>query len=144
LLNSEGHVIGVNTAIISAAQGICFAVSSNLASYIAGQLIMKGKVTRALIGIAGQTVQLTQRMREYNRLTNKTGIFVFEVMKINPLNHRKIRYGDIIVQFNGKEVESIDGLFKHLTEETIGTPIQIGILREGKLVQEVVVPEPSN
>jgi S1-C subfamily serine protease len=144
LLNSEGHVIGVNTAIISAAQGICFAVSSNLASYIAGQLIMKGKVTRALIGIAGQTVQLTQRMREYNRLTNKTGIFIFEVMKINPLNHRKIHYGDIIVQFNGKEVESIDGLFKHLTEETIGIPIQIGILREGKLVQEVVVPEPAS
>jgi S1-C subfamily serine protease len=144
LLNSEGHVIGINTAIISAAQGICFAVSSNLASFIAGQLIMKGKVTRALIGIAGQTVQLTQRMREYNRLTNKTGIFVFEVMKINPLNHRKIHYGDIIVQFNGKEVESIDGLFKHLTEETIGKPIHIGLLREGKLVQEVVVPEPSN
>src|SRR5690349_24174726 len=75
LLNSEGHVIGVNTAIISAAQGICFAVASNLASYIAGQLIMKGKVTRALIGIAGQTVSLTSRMREYNRLANKTGIY---------------------------------------------------------------------
>lgn len=143
LLDSEGHVIGVNTAIISMAQGICFAVSSNLASYIAGQIIMKGKVTRALIGIAGQTVQLTPRMREYNRLKNKTGVFVFEVIKINSLNHRKIQYGDIIVQFNGKEVESLDRLFKYLTEDTIGMPAQIGLLREGKLVHEVIIPEPS-
>jgi S1-C subfamily serine protease len=143
LLDSEGHVIGVNTAIISMAQGICFAVSSNLASYIAGQIIIKGKVTRALIGIAGQTVQLTPRLREYNRLKNKTGVFVFEVIKINSLNHKKIQYGDIIVRFNGKEVESLDGLFKYLTEDTIGMPAQIGLLREGKLINEVIVPEPS-
>lgn len=144
LLNTEGHVIGVNTAIIPSAQGICFAVSSNLASYIAGQIIIKGGVKRALIGIAGQTVQLTNRMREYNHLKNKTGVYVFEVMQINALNHRKIYYGDIIVQFNGKEVESIDGLFKYLTEDTIGMPVQVGLLREGKLVQEVIIPEPSS
>jgi S1-C subfamily serine protease len=144
LLNSQGAVIGVNTAIIQAAQGICFAVSSNLASYVAGQIIMKGKVSRALIGIAGQTVRLTQRLKEYNRLKNKSGVFVFEIMKVNALNHRKIHYGDIIVQFNGKEVETIDGLFKLLTEETIGMPLQIGLLREGKLVQEVIIPEPAS
>ena len=144
LLNSEGAVIGVNTAIISSAQGICFAVSSNLAAHVAGQIIIKGKVTRALIGVAGQTVSLTPRMREYNRLKNKTGVFVFEVMKINALNHRKILYGDIIVAFNGKEVESIDGLFKHLTEEMIGMPAQISLLREGKLVHEMIIPEPSS
>jgi S1-C subfamily serine protease len=143
LLNSGGYVIGVNTAIISSAQGICFAVSANLAGYIAGQIIMKGKVTRALIGIAGQTVQLSNRMREFNRITNKTGVFVFEVMKINALNHRRIQYGDIIVKFNDKPVETIDGLFKHLTEETIGIPVQIGLLREGKLMTELIVPEYS-
>jgi Trypsin-like serine proteases, typically periplasmic, contain C-terminal PDZ domain len=143
LLNSGGYVIGVNTAIISSAQGICFAVSSNLAGYIAGQIIMKGKVTRALIGIAGQTVRLSKRMREYNRLTNQTGVFVFEVMKINALNHRRIRYGDIIVKFNDKNVETIDSLFKHLTEETIGIPVHIGLLREGKLVTELIIPEYS-
>lgn len=143
LLNSEGYVIGVNTAIISSAQGICFAVSSNLASYIAGQIIIKGKVNRGLIGIAGQTVQITQRMREYNHIVNKTGVFVFEVMKSNPLTQRKIKYGDIIVQFNGKKVESVDGLFKYLTEETIGMPVKIGLLREGRLVQEFIIPEPS-
>jgi S1-C subfamily serine protease len=144
LLNSEGDVIGVNTAIIPAAQGICFAVSSNLAASIAGQLIIKGKITRGLIGIAGQTVSLTQRMREYNHIPNRTGVYVFEVMKINALNHRKIQYGDIIVQFNGKEVASIDSLFKYLTEDTIGMPLQIGLLRNGKLIHEVIIPEPSS
>jgi S1-C subfamily serine protease len=143
LLNSAGHVMGVNTAIISSAQGICFAVSSNLADYIAGQIIMKGKVNRALIGIAGQTVRLSNRMREFNKLSNKTGVFVFEVMKINGLNHRRIRYGDIIVKFNDKNVETIDSLFKHLTEETIGIPAQVGLLREGKLMTELIVPEYS-
>lgn len=143
LLDSAGAVIGVNTAIIPSAQGICFAVSSNLASYVAGQIIMKGAVRRAVIGIAGQTVSLTPRMREYNHIQNRTGIFVFEVMKVNALNHRKIRYGDIIVQFNGREVESIDRLFKYLTEDTIGVPAQLGLLREGILRQEVVVPEPA-
>ncbi len=144
LLNSAGYVIGVNTAIISSAQGICFAVSSNLAGYIAGQIIIKGKVVRALIGIAGQTVRLSNRMREYNRLINKTGVFVFEVMKINALNHRKIMYGDIIVKFNDKNVETIDGLFKYLTEETIGIPVQVGLLRQGKLIHELIIPEPSS
>ncbi len=93
-----------------------------------------------MIGIAGQTVQLTPRMREYNHLKNKTGVFVFEVTKTNSLNHRKIQYGDIIVQFNGKEVETLDRLFKYLTEDTIGMPAQIGLLREGKLVHEVIIP----
>lgn len=143
LLNAAGNVIGVNTAIISSAQGICFAVSSNLASAITGQLIRKGKVTRALIGIAGQTVKLTTRIREYNRLDNRTGVFVFEVMKINALNHKKIQYGDIIVAFNGQRVETIDGLFKYLTEQTIGQPAQISLLRNGKLLQVVVIPEPA-
>jgi len=141
LLDSAGRVIGVNTAIIPSAQGICFAISANLASYVAGELIIKGKVNRALIGIAGQTVELSNRMREYNRLKNKSGIFVFEVMKINALNHRKIQYGDIIVSFNGNEVESIDGLFKYLNEASIGLPVQIDLLREGKLIKEVIIPE---
>lgn len=143
LLNTQGHVIGVNTAIISSAQGICFAIASNLASLIAGQLIMKGKVHRAIIGVAGQTVNLTPRMREVNRLSNTTGVYVFEVVKVNKLNHNKLHYGDIIVLFNGKPVTSIDSLFTYLTEDTIGLPAQIGLLRNGHLVQEVIVPEAS-
>ncbi len=140
LLNTAGQVIGVNTAIISAAQGICFAVSSNLASRIAGQLIMKGKVYRAQIGLAGQTVRLSNRMREFNRLKNKTGIFIAEVIPVNGLNHKKIQYGDIVVSFNEREVDSIDGLFHCLTEETIGVPARLGLLREGRLIQETVIP----
>ena len=143
LLNSAGDVIGVNTAIIAAAQGICFAVSSNLANYVAGQIIMKGKVNRALIGIAGQSVKLSTRIREYNHIVNRSGVFVFELTPINALNHRKIQYGDIIVQFNGKPVESIDKLFQYLSEDVIGIPVQLGLLRSGKLMQVAIIPEPS-
>ena len=82
-------------------------------------------------------------MREYNHITNKTGVFVFEVMKSNALNQKKIRYGDIIVQFNGSKVESVDGLFKFLTEDTIGIPVRIGLLREGKILEEIIIPGPS-
>ena len=80
LLNARGLVIGVNTATIADAQGLCFAVSSNLAAQIAGKLIMEGKVKRAYLGIGGQLVSLTERMIAANRLDKKTGVYVFEVM----------------------------------------------------------------
>ena len=75
-------------------------------------------------------------------LTNP-GCVCIRIMKTNPLTARKIQYGDIIVQFNGKKVESVDGLFKYLTEETIGMPARIGVLRAGRLTEEIIIPEPS-
>lgn len=143
LIHNDSHLLDAYSQTVSDIYRDMAPSVANLGSYIAGQLIMKGKVNRALIGIAGQTVTLTQRMREYNRLSNRSGVFVFEIMKINALNHRKIKYGDIIVQFNRKPVESIDGLFKHLTGDTIGVPAEIGVLREGRLVYETIIPQPS-
>ena len=80
LVNSAGRVIGVNTAVIAAAQGLCFAVSSNLATYVAGQLIIHGKVKRAQLGVAAQPVNLTQRIIGANQLKTKTGVYVFEIL----------------------------------------------------------------
>ena len=82
LVNSEGKVIGVNTAVISSAQGLCFAVSANLAAYAGGQLIMHGKVKRAQLGVAAQPVNLTQRMIGANHLLTKTGVYVYEILKV--------------------------------------------------------------
>src|SRR5882672_7064456 len=79
LVNSMGQVIGVNTATIASAQGLCFAVSSNLAAYVAGKLIMDGRVKRAYLGIAGQMVNLSERMIAANKLEKKTGVYVFEI-----------------------------------------------------------------
>jgi S1-C subfamily serine protease len=84
LVNSLGQVIGVNTATIASAQGLCFAVSSNVAAFVAGKLIMEGRVKRAYLGIAGQVVNLTGRMVAANRLERKTGVYVYEVVPDQP------------------------------------------------------------
>jgi S1-C subfamily serine protease len=144
LVNSAGLVIGVNTAIIPSAQGICFAVSSNLAAYIAGRLIMHGKVKRAFLGIGGQLVNLTGRMIAANKLETKTGVYVFEVQADAPVINNEIRNGDIIVEFNNKAVSSVDDLHKLLNEDVIGKRMQLGVLRNGRKQLIEVIPGELN
>jgi S1-C subfamily serine protease len=140
LVNSEGRVIGVNTAVIAAAQGLCFAVSSNLAGYVAGHLIMHGKVKRAHLGVAAQVVNLTARMIGANQLKSKTGVYVFEMMAdVNALNN-ELRMGDIIVEFEGKPVATVDNLHAYLNEGVIGKKTSLGILREGRKQFITVIP----
>ncbi len=140
LVNSEGKVIGVNTAVISAAQGLCFAVSSNMAGYVAGQLIMNGKVKRAQLGVAAQPVNLTQRMIGANHLKTKTGVYVFEILPDADLYNNQIRLGDIIIEFEGRPVATVDNLHKYLNEEVIGKKISMGILRGGRKQIITVIP----
>ena len=140
LLNSEGKVIGVNTAVISAAQGLCFAVSSNLTAYIAGQLILNGKVKRAQLGIAAHPVNLTQRMIGANQLKTKTGVYVYEINKAPEINNDELREGDIIVEFDGTSVATTDNMYKYLNEAAIGKRITLGILRGGRKYYISVVP----
>jgi S1-C subfamily serine protease len=132
LLNSEGRVIGVNTAVIAAAQGLCFAVSSNLAAYIVGQLILNGRVKRAQLGIAAHSVNLTQRMIGANQLKSKTGVYVYEINNIPGTHNKEFTEGDIIVEFEGNAVASVDNLHKYLNESVIGKNISMGILRGGR------------
>jgi S1-C subfamily serine protease len=140
LLNSEGRVIGVNTAVISAAQGLCFAVSSNMAAYIAGQLILNGKVKRAQLNIAAHLINLTQRMIGVNQLKGKTGVYVYEINSAPDVNNSELREGDIIVEFEGNRVSTVDNLHKYLDESTIGKKVVLGILRGGRKYIISVVP----
>lgn len=140
LVDSLGHVIGVNTATIASAQGLCFAVSSNLSSFIAGKIIMEGKVNRAYLGIAGQLVNLTERMVAVNKLQHKTGVYIFEkIADVNVYNN-ELRTGDIMVEFDSKPVGSVDDLHKLLKEDMIGVRKQIGVLRGGHKVLVNVIP----
>lgn len=140
LVNSEGKVIGVNTAVVSSAQGLCFAVSSNLATYIAGKLIMYGKVKRSQLAIAGQLVNLTPRMIAANQLKTKTGVYVFEIIPDADVYNHQLRIGDIIVEFENKPVASVDNLHQYLNEETIGKKSNLGILRGGRIERIQVIP----
>jgi len=141
LVNSRGHVIGVNTAIINSAQGICFAVSSNLASSVAGQLILNGRIRRGQLGIAGQPVNLTSRMIAANKLELNSGVYVYEIVPSNIIYNKELKIGDIIVEFDGKPVSSIDDLHRFLNEGTIGKTVNLGVLRKG--LKEVISATPG-
>ena len=140
LVNSSGLVIGMNTAVIPSAQGLCFAVSSNLTAYVAGKLIMEGRVKRAQLGIAGQLVNLTERMIAANKLSAKTGVYVFEIVADSPARNNEIRIGDIIVEFNNNAVSSVDDLHKLLNEKVIGISSELGVLRGGRKTSVRVIP----
>jgi len=140
LVNSLGQVIGVNTATIPSAQGLCFAVSSNLAAFVAGKLIMEGRVKRAYLGIAGQVVNLTGRMIAANRLEKSTGVYVYEVVADQPAYNNEIRTGDIIVSFNGKGVGTVDELHQLLNAQVIGHSVELEVLRNGHKTTLKAVP----
>ncbi|GAB3696639.1 trypsin-like peptidase domain-containing protein [Spirosoma flavus] len=140
LVNSQGDVIGVNTAVILPAQGICFAVSSNLAALVAGKLIMHGKVRRGYLGIAGQLINLTERIKQYNQLSARTGVMVASVEPDGVAGNSELRQGDIIVGFNGQSIATIDDLHRLLTDDTIGRPVQLTVLRENRQKGIMVTP----
>jgi S1-C subfamily serine protease len=140
LVNSLGQVIGVNTATILSAQGLCFAVSSNLAAFVAGKLIMEGRVKRAYLGIAGQLVNLTGRMIAANRLEKHTGVYIYEVVPDQPAYNNAIHTGDIIVAFNGRAVGTVDELHKQLNAEVIGRSVPLEVLRNGHKTALTVIP----
>ncbi len=140
LVNSEGDVIGVNTAVILPAQGICFAVSSNLTALVAGKLIMTGRVRRGYLGIAGQLINLTERIVQYNQLSAKTGVMVVSVEHDGVAGNAELMQADIIVGLNDQSITSVDDLHRLLTDDTIGRQIQLTILRENRKKSIVVTP----
>jgi S1-C subfamily serine protease len=131
LINSHGEVIGINTAIIMGAQGLCFAVGSSTAEYVVGKLITEGRVRRALLGIAGQTIMLSSRVVNYNHLEIDRGILIQQVVKTTKADNSKLNTGDVIVGFNHIPVGSVDELYLQLNESFIGKEVEIDILRKG-------------
>jgi S1-C subfamily serine protease len=142
LADSQGNVIGVNTAVILPAQGLCFAVASNLASYVVGKLLAEGKVRRAYIGIAGQMIRLDPRFVNSLQLGVPSGILVQQIEPHGPAAQSALREGDLIYGFNDRPVHSIDDLHRYLDETTIGQPSHLSVVRErGKEVIALVPAE---
>lgn len=131
LVDSHGRVIGVNTAVILPAQGLCFAVSSSLTQYVVGKLIIEGKVRRGFIGISGQTAPINPRSVSHHQLPNKSGILVQGVEPSGPASG-VLQVGDIVICFEGQPVHSIDDLHKHLNENTINQMVELTLLRNGQ------------
>jgi S1-C subfamily serine protease len=140
LLNSAGEVIGVNTAVILPAQGICFAIASNTAKLVAGWLIKDGRIRRSSIGLAGQNVPLHPRVVRFHRLPNDRGVQVMEVEPGGPAALAGLRPNDTIVGFKGQPITAVDDLHKQLVAAEIGIPSPMMFLRGAEQLFCTVVP----
>lgn len=143
LINSRGEVIGVNTAMIMPAQGICFATSIDSAKFVASRLIRDGKVSRSYIGLAGQNVPLPRRIVRYYNLAFESGIFVISFENESPARKGGLREGDIIIGFDDLPIAGIDDLHKLLTEERIGKKSLLTLVRGVDKLTIEVTPEES-
>ncbi len=143
LVNSRGEVIGVNTAMILPAQGICFATSIDTAKFVASRLIRDGKVSRSYIGLAGQNVPLPRRIVRYYDLAVESGIFVISFENDSPARKGGVREGDIIIGFDDRPTAGIDDLHKLLTEQRIGRKSSLMVIRGTEKVTIDVTPEES-
>jgi S1-C subfamily serine protease len=129
LVNGRGQVIGVNTAIIRPAQGICFAIPSNTATFVAAQLLRFGRVKRSYIGLGGQDIPLHRRIVRFHKLSGSGGVLVIQVEPGSPADRAGLREGDIIVEFDGVAIEHMDELYRLLTEERVGKTSEMVVLR---------------
>ena len=141
LMNSRGEVIGVNTAIILPAQGICFAIASNTAEFVAAWLIKEGHIRRSWIGVMGQNAPIHRRVVRFHHLAAESGILVAGTEPNSPASRSGLRDGDVIVAFAGESVSSIDELHHHLVAKVIGVPIALTVIRHTEKLEVVVTPE---
>ena len=140
LMDSTGKVIGVNTAIIKEAQGICFAVSSNLAQFITNKLITDGRIKRAYLGIVGQTIRIAPQIATTHKLKKNTAVHVTEINANGKTFNNELFAGDIIIELNNQPITSIDDLHRALDEKTIGRQLPMMVIRKGVLKKFDVVP----
>ena len=143
LVNSAGEVIGVNTAMIRPAQGICFAIASNTARLVAGWLIRDGRIRRSYIGVAGQNVPLHRRVVRFYNLPLETGVLVVSVEKNSPAERAGLRQGDLIVAFNGQPIGSVHDLHKVLVGEQIGVSASLTAIRHTEKLELPILPAES-
>lgn len=141
LVDSAGRVIGVNTATILPAQGICFAIGINTAKFVASRLLRDGRIRRSYIGISGQTVPLHRRVVRFYDLANETGAMVLSVEETSPAKRAGLRDGDIIVALEGQPVAGVDDLHRLLTDVRFGVPSGITVLRYTEKLDLRIVPE---
>jgi len=129
LVNSAGEVVGVNTAMIRPAQGICFAIASKTAKLVAGWLIRDGRIRRGYIGVAGQNVPIHRRIVRFYGLPFETAVLVVSVEKNSPAQHAGLREGDLIVAFDDQPIGSVHHLHKILVGEQIGVSAKVTVIR---------------
>ncbi len=140
LITTEGDVVGVNTAIITGAQGISFSVDINTAKEVASQLIRHGRVFKAYLGFMLQEVMVNPKILRHYHLPNQKGLFITNIEPASPAGRSQIKEGDIIVSFNNKPINSLHELFKELTRKEILTMVDISVTRHTELLHFGIFP----
>jgi S1-C subfamily serine protease len=146
LVTSAGEVIGVNTATIMGAQGLCFAIGINTAKFVASRLLQHGRIRRSYIGVEAQTAPLHRRLVRFYDLTQESGVIVLSVEGGSPASRAGLREGDVIITLDGKAVAGVDDLHRLLTDVKAGASSSLTVLRRTEKLELKIVPEeaPTN
>lgn len=141
LVDSRGHVIGVNTATILPAQGICFAIGINTAKFVASRLLRDGRIRRSYIGVSAQTVPIHRRVVRFYNLARETGVVVLGVEERSPARTAGLREGDVIVALGEKPVAGVDDLHRLLTDAQLGARCTLTVIRHTERLTLAIFPE---
>jgi S1-C subfamily serine protease len=135
-----GNVVGINTAMIAPAQGICFAIGIDTAVWVATRLMRYGRVRRSRLGVSAQTVPITTRVRRFHGLDQATGVMISDIAPDGPGKQAGLQGGDVLVSFAGVAVTGVDDLHRALTEERAGIEVPLRLLRRTELLTLLVTP----
>jgi S1-C subfamily serine protease len=141
LVSSHGEVVGINTAVIMGAQGICFAVASNTAKFVLGELVRHGRVRRAYIGIAAQHFSLSRRLRHAASLTQDSAVMIASVEAGSPAARAGLLAGDVLLALDDVPVTGADDLIRMLAGDKIARRLEVTILRNGSRQALGLIPE---
>ncbi len=140
LVSSHGEVIGINTAVIMGAQGICFAVAANTANFVLGELVRHGRVRRAFIGIAAQQIAVPRRLRHAAGLTQERAVMAGTIEPDSAAARAGLRAGDILIGLDGETISGADDLIRALNGEKIGRDVAVEVLRGSERLTLTLVP----
>ena len=141
LVDGNGRVVGINTAMIGAAQGICFAIGIDTAADVAARIMREGRVRRSRIGIAAQTISLDPRLARRLKLATPSAVMVTDVVAGGPAERAGIAKGDIVLNFSGEPIRGVDDLHRLLTSERADTDVAVQLMRAGHLTTQTMRPE---
>ncbi len=143
LVTSRGEVIGVNTAVILPAQGLCFAIPSHTARFVAGLLIRDGSIRRGYIGVAGQNVPVHRRLVRFYHLPVESGVLAVSVEPDSPAQRAGVEEGDVLIALDGQHIADFDDLHRLLTEKQVGVRAMLTVIRRTEKLDLPIVPEES-
>ena len=140
LVTTAGEVVGINTAVLAGAQGLCFSIASNTARFVASRLIRDGRIRRSVIGIVGQHTPVPRALAKANQLAASSGVLVASVVPGSAASAAGLEEGDVILAFGEHAIAGVDDLHRFLTDATIGVPSQVVVLRRGRRKEVTIVP----